>query len=213
MSKNVKLSLAARRRGGRRGVRLRRALRGRRARRTETTSERDELLVRPQPAPVTDGPDATFVEFLDFECESCGALYPTIEELKDTYGDRVTFVVRHMPLHTSSVNAARAAEAAAEQGEFEAMYDLLFQRQADWGHQSSPEEDLFFDYAEELGLDMDQLPRATTTTQPPSTHRAERGRRPRPGRHRHTHDVHGRRTARTHEPRRPRRCFDAAVAR
>ena len=123
----------------------------------ETTTERDELLVRPDSPRLTDGPDATFVEFLDFECESCGALYPTIEELKDTYGDQVTFVVRHMPLHTSSVNAARAAEAAGAQGEFEAMYDLLFQRQADWGHQSSPEEDLFFDYAEELGLDMEQF--------------------------------------------------------
>lgn len=123
----------------------------------DTATERDELLVRPDSPRLTDGPDATFVEFLDFECESCGALYPTIEELKDTYGDQVTFVVRYMPLHTSSVNASRAAEAASAQGEFEAMYDLLFQRQAEWGHQSEPEEDLFFDYAEELGLDMEQF--------------------------------------------------------
>lgn len=123
----------------------------------ETAAERDERLVRPDSPRLTDGPDATFVEFLDFECEACGALYPVIEDLKDTYGDEITFVVRHMPLHTSSENAARAAEAAGAQGEFEAMYDVLFQRQAEWGHQSSPQEDVFFDYADEVGLDMDQF--------------------------------------------------------
>ena len=123
----------------------------------ESAAERDELLVRPDSPRLTDGTEATFVEFLDFECEACGSLYPTIEELEETYGDQVEFVVRYMPLHTSSENAARAAEAAGAQGEFEAMYDVLFQRQAEWGHQDSPEEDRFFDYAEELGLDMDQF--------------------------------------------------------
>ena len=123
----------------------------------ETANERDELLVRPDSPRLTEGSDATFVEFLDFECEACGALYPTIEDLKETYGDRVTFVVRYMPLHTSSVNAARAAEAAGAQGEFEAMYDVLFERQAEWGHQDTPEEERFFAYAEELGLDMEQF--------------------------------------------------------
>ena len=119
--------------------------------------DRTDLLVRPDSPRLTDGEDATFVEFLDFECEACGSLYPTIEQLKETYGDQVSFVVRYMPLHVSSVNAARAAEAAGAQGEFEAMYDVLFQRQAEWGEQSSPEEDRFFEYAEELDLDMDQF--------------------------------------------------------
>lgn len=54
----------------------------------------------------------TLVEFLDFECEACIALYPHVEDIKDRYGDRVEFVVRYMPLHVSSVNAALAAEAA-----------------------------------------------------------------------------------------------------
>ena len=123
----------------------------------ESGSAREDVLVRPDSQRLTEGPDATFVEFLDFECEACGALYPTIEDLKETYGDRVTFVVRYMPLHASSVNAAKAAEAAAAQGQFEAMYDLLFQRQAEWGEQQEAEEARFFAYAEELGLDMDQF--------------------------------------------------------
>lgn len=117
-------------------------------------AERNQLLVRSDSQRLTSGSKATFVEFLDFECEACGAIYPTIEELKETYGDRVTFVVRYMPLHTSSVNAARAAEAAAAQDRFEDMYDLLFQRQPEWGHKETPERDRFFAYAQELGLDM-----------------------------------------------------------
>lgn len=62
-----------------------------------------------------------------------------------------------MPLHASSVNASRAAEAAAAQGRFEDMYDMLFQTQAQWGEQQTPEEDLFFEFAEELGFDMEQF--------------------------------------------------------
>lgn len=76
---------------------------------------------------------------------------------KSTYGDRVSFVVRYMPLHIRSINAAKAAEAAGAQGRYVEMYDVLFQRQDDWGHQATPEEAKFFDYAEELGLDMDQF--------------------------------------------------------
>ena len=123
----------------------------------ESAAERDELLVRDDSPRLSDGAEATFVEFLDFECPSCAALHPTIDALQEEYGDEVTFVVRHLPLHTSSVNAARAAEAAGAQGEFEAMYDVLFQRQGEWAGQSDPEEQRFFDYAEELGLDMDQF--------------------------------------------------------
>ncbi len=117
----------------------------------------DERLVREDSPRLTEGTDAVFVEFLDFECEGCGAIYPTIDELKSTYGDRVSFVVRYMPLHTSSMNAAKAAEAAGAQGRYVEMYDVLFQRQADWGHQETAEEAKFFDYAEELGLDMEQF--------------------------------------------------------
>ena len=111
-------------------------------------------LVRDDSQRLSDGPDGTFVEFLDFECESCGAVYPSVEELREKYGDRVTFVVRYMPLHGNSVNAAKAAEAAAQQGEFEAMYDRLFETQKEWSHSDDSKEGTFFGYAEELGLDM-----------------------------------------------------------
>lgn len=116
-----------------------------------------ELLVREDSPRLADGGEAVFVEFLDFECEACLALYPVIEDLREEYGDRVTFVVRHMPLHGNSVNAALAAEAAAEQGEFEAMYHRLFETAEQWGHQEASQRETFFGYAEDLGLDMDRF--------------------------------------------------------
>lgn len=113
-----------------------------------------ELLVRDDSPRLSDGDDVVFVEFLDFECEGCTAMYPVVEDLRERYGDRVTFVVRHMPLHGNSLNAAQAAEAAAEQDQFEAMYKRLFETSQQWGHQEASQRETFFGYAEDLGLDM-----------------------------------------------------------
>lgn len=120
---------------------------------------RADQLVRPDSQRLSESTDGkvTFVEFLDFECEACGALYPAIEELRALYGDQITFVVRYFPLHGNSEAAARAAEAAADQDAFEEMYDLLFVNQTQWSHSDSSQEDVFFGYAEQLGLDMDRF--------------------------------------------------------
>jgi len=103
------------------------------------------------------GDDAvTVVEFLDFECEACAAYYPVVEDLREKYAGRITYVVRHFPLpgHVNSTNAALAAEAAAEQGRFEDMYHRLFETQAEWGEDRRSRADLFRDYATQLELDM-----------------------------------------------------------
>ena len=124
-----------------------------------TPDERAERLVRPDSQRLSVAKDGkvTFVEFLDFECEACGAAYPAIEELRKRYGDRITFVVRNMPLHFNSEVAARAAEAAADQGKFEEMYGRLFETQKQWGEQRTSKQDVFFGFAQELGLDMERF--------------------------------------------------------
>lgn len=98
----------------------------------------------------------TLVEFLDFECEVCGAVYPVIEQLRAEYGDRVTFVVRYFPIpsHRNSMNAAVAVEAAAQQGQFEAMFSMMFETQAEWGEQQESQAALFRTFADQLGLDL-----------------------------------------------------------
>jgi protein-disulfide isomerase len=104
-------------------------------------------------------PDAkvTLVEFLDFECEACAAMYPTVERVRQEYGDQVNFVVRHFPIHQNSVPAAKAAEAAGRQGKFWEMYAILFENQQEWGEKSEPQTAVFMAYAERIGLDMERF--------------------------------------------------------
>lgn len=99
---------------------------------------------------------AVLVEFLDFECEACGAAYPFIEEMRGKYSENVTFVQRYFPLpgHLNSMNAAVAVEAAAQQDAYEPMYKKMFGTQAKWGEAGEDKSALFRTYAEGLGLDM-----------------------------------------------------------
>ena len=113
-------------------------------------------LVRDDSPRLTSGKKAVFVEYLDFECEACGAAHPVMTDLLEKYGKDVTFVVRYLPLHGNSMNAALAAEAAREQDKFEEMHDKLFETQAEWSHSESSKEKTFEGYAQELGLDMKQ---------------------------------------------------------
>ena len=98
----------------------------------------------------------TVVEFLDFECEACGAFYPIVEDLRAKYDGEITYVVRYFPLpgHINSTQAALAAEAAAQQDRFEDMYHRLFETQAQWGGQTEETPDVFRGFAEDLGLDL-----------------------------------------------------------
>ncbi|WP_436763431.1 DsbA family protein [Streptosporangium sp. V21-05] len=98
----------------------------------------------------------TLVEFLDFECEACRAFFPVVEELRGQYAGKVTFVVRYFPLpgHFNAERAARAVEAAARQGRFEAMYQRMYETQAQWGEKRVPADTVFRGFAQGLGLDM-----------------------------------------------------------
>ncbi|MCX0277042.1 DsbA family protein [Nocardia zapadnayensis] len=99
---------------------------------------------------------AVLVEFLDFECESCRAAYPLVEELRTEYADSVTFVHRYFPLpgHRNGMNAALAVEAAAQQGAYEPMYQQMFETQPEWGESADDKSAVFRSFAEDLGLDM-----------------------------------------------------------
>ena len=98
------------------------------------------------------------VEFLDFECEACKAQFPVMERIREEYEGRINFVVRYFPLsgHGNAENAARAVEAASKQDAFEEMYVKMYETQTSWGEQRVPLDDLFRQFAADLGLDMDQ---------------------------------------------------------
>lgn len=100
----------------------------------------------------------TFTEFLDFECESCRAAYPVVEELRRQYAGKVTFVLRYFPIesHRNAMNAATAVEAAHQQGKLEAMYKQMYETQESWGEQQESQAPLFRSFAKKLRLDMAQ---------------------------------------------------------
>jgi Na+/H+ antiporter NhaA len=104
----------------------------------------------------TRGPDdapVTLVEYGDFECPYCGRAEPIVRELLSDFGD-LRFVWRHLPLsdvHPRAQAAAEAAEAAAQQGAFWEMHDLLLD------HQGALKPNDLVGYAEELGLDVERF--------------------------------------------------------
>jgi protein-disulfide isomerase len=100
--------------------------------------------------------EVTVVEFLDFECESCAAMYPYVEKMREKYDGKVNVVVRYFPIpsHRNSENAAVAVEAAAQQGQLEAMYERMYETQPEWGEKQESKAALFRSFAEDLGLDM-----------------------------------------------------------
>jgi protein-disulfide isomerase len=117
-----------------------------------------QQLVRADSHRLTTAPDGkvTFVEFVDFECESCKATSAAIDQLRKEYEGRVTFVVKYFPNpgHFNAERAARAVEAAAQQGKFEPMFQKMFETQLAWGEKQTPADDTFRGFATGLKLDM-----------------------------------------------------------
>jgi protein-disulfide isomerase len=104
--------------------------------------------VGPASAPVT------LVEYGDYECPFCGAAQPNVREVLHRSGNGIRFVFRHFPLtriHPHAGLAAEAAEAAAAQGRFWQMHQLLFANQT-----ALTPPDLVT-YATALGLDTAQF--------------------------------------------------------
>jgi Na+/H+ antiporter NhaA len=100
----------------------------------------------------TDAP-VTIVEYGDFECPFCGQAEPVIRELLAGSGD-LQYVWRHLPLndvHLTAQLAAEASEAAADQGAFWEMYDVLL------SHQDELQPKDLVRYAGQLGLDVDRF--------------------------------------------------------
>ena len=85
-----------------------------------------------------------------------GALVRGLGELRERFGDDLRYVFRHLPLadvHDGAEVAARAAEAAGEQGRFWEMHDVLFE------HQDELEIEDLLGYAADIGIDVEQFAR------------------------------------------------------
>ncbi len=103
----------------------------------------------------------SLVEYSDFQCPACAQFYPVVNEIMDQYGDRIAFEYKHFPLisiHPNAMGAAKAAEAAGQQGKFFEMHDKLFENQSVWSNSANPTA-FFLTYAEELSLDVELFKR------------------------------------------------------
>src|SRR5262249_41475644 len=96
----------------------------------------------------------TLVEFGDYQCPSCGAYHPFVKEILNRYPQQVRLEFHHFPLisiHPNSMAAAKAVEAAGEQGHYWEMHDALFETQAQWSAQPDPKP-LFAAIANKIGI-------------------------------------------------------------
>lgn len=97
----------------------------------------------------------TLVEYGDFECPHCGRAEPAVRELLRDRAD-VRYIWRHLPLtdvHPHALMAAEAAEAAALQGAFWELHDIMLE------HQSELTAKDLLRYAERIGVDADRFRR------------------------------------------------------
>ena len=116
--------------------------------------------LRPEPLRPDDhviGPDSasvTVITYCDFECPFCGQAFVRTKRLRERFEHQLRLVYRHFPLidrHPFAQQAAEASEAAAQQGRFWVMHDLLFE------HQEDLEAEDLYRYAEAAGLDLPQF--------------------------------------------------------
>lgn len=107
---------------------------------------------------ISKGPaDAKIVltEFADFQCPSCAATVPVLNQLEKEFGDKYRLVFKNFPLtqiHKNAMPAAHAGEAANAQGKFWELYQILYARQDQWSKLGDPIPK-FVEYGKEIGLD------------------------------------------------------------
>jgi protein-disulfide isomerase len=117
-----------------------------------------ELFVRPH-SPILGDKDAKIylVEFLDPECESCKAFYPSVKQLLKLYPKKIKLVVRYVPFHRNSKHAIRVLEASRKQGKFWESIEIMFKTQSAWASHHDPKPKRVFDYLPAAGVVIDKL--------------------------------------------------------
>jgi protein-disulfide isomerase len=96
------------------------------------------------------------LEYGDYECPFSRQAFRGIERVERELPGGVRFAFRHFPLtqiHPHALAAASAAEAAARQGRFWEMHELLYHRQ------KALEDDDLRTYADQIGLDVARFDR------------------------------------------------------
>jgi protein-disulfide isomerase len=94
------------------------------------------------------------VEYGDYQCPHCGRAYPIVKNIQEKFGNHLKFVFRNFPLtkvHPQAKIASVATEAAARQGRFWEMHDIIFENQKRL-HNTA-----IMEYASQIGLDPERF--------------------------------------------------------
>ena len=92
--------------------------------------EPKEIFVGKKDAPVT------LIEFGEYESEDCAKANEVVKQLLEDYDGKIRFQFRHFPLtmiHQRSLKASESAVAAAQEGKFWEMHNVLFQNRRNLG--------------------------------------------------------------------------------
>jgi len=92
--------------------------------------EPKEVFVGKMDAPVT------LTEFGEYESEECAKVNEIVKQLLEEYEGRIRFQFRHFPLtliHQRSLKASESAVAAAQEGKFWEMHNVLFANRRNLG--------------------------------------------------------------------------------
>ncbi len=101
------------------------------------------IFVGPATAPVT------LVMYGDYESDACARANEALKKILEQYGEKVRFNFRHFPqtqVNQKAMKAAEASMAAAQEGKFWEMHNILFERKRHLGTVSLKE------YAREVGV-------------------------------------------------------------
>ncbi|MBC7905071.1 MAG: thioredoxin domain-containing protein [Gemmatimonadaceae bacterium] len=78
----------------------------------------------------------TLLEFGEYESEACAKANEVVKQLLEEYEGKIRFQFRHFPLtmiHQRSMKAGEAAVAAAQEGKFWEMHNVLFANRRNLG--------------------------------------------------------------------------------
>jgi protein-disulfide isomerase len=127
----------------------------------EKQSPKVSIEVSKAPHIGNDDAPVRLVEFFDYGCPHCAVFKPMMEQVAADRGDKIVEYFMMFPLekHTDSKSAAQAALAAAQQGKFKQMHDILFEKTPQHDHEHVTE------YAKQIGLDMPKFEAAYAAEQ------------------------------------------------
>jgi len=97
----------------------------------------EEIIIEPRDVFVGDeDAPVTLMEFGDYESEACAKAHEVVKQLLEEYEGKIKFNFRHFPqtkIHQRSMKAGEAAVAAAQDGKFWEMHNILFKNRRQLG--------------------------------------------------------------------------------